>query len=563
MTDHPPQKKDEAVRIEALAHGRDELLEELGFSRDVDPELARRVAEERALANELTLAFRESAPALPDLDVMISRAMELSTPAPSRRALVGSFVVGSLATVAFALLALGGIPAPEALLRRSLAFVSALDRVAGLLGGWPVLSLASAAVAFVVCFATARNVRRFTSALVAGAALSLSASGATAQCPSEPKINIVVQGQPATQVLRLAAEAAGVGFIGAIPGDPTIDLSVTDAALEEVVAEIVSHADVQARCVGDVLVVGARPADVAVAPVAPVAPEPPVAPAAPAAPQPPAAPVIPAALLGDVEAPVTTFGGDSTIAEGRVVEAVFTMGGDAEIIGTVTTEVITMGGDIVVRGVVLGDVVSMGGDVEVVEGAVVRGELITMGGTVTSADGRVGSDGGLNVDLSGDGEESFLESFFAKFFESATNHGFLFLFGLLLLGAARERFLTIQRVIAKRPGRLFIIGVMSFVAAVVLTIGLAITIIGIPGAVAVFILSGVAMYAGIAALGAVVGHLAPLAFLRDKPVAQLGFGVFVMFVLSLVPGVEVLAAILISCIGLGACVLTRFGEVRA
>jgi hypothetical protein len=229
--------------------------------------------------------------------------------------------------------------------------------------------------------------------------------------------------------------------------------------------------------------------------------------------------------------------------------------------GEVVQSVAALGGDVVVNGRVLGDVVALGGDVRLGPGAAVGGAVTSLGGRVDAAPGaRVARDASA---LSGDALARHLQR--AGFGDSledigrrAVAHALLFLLALLLMGVAPERLGAMQVVIVRDPLKTGAVGMMGYGAAIVIIALLAITILGIPMAVALAVLLSIATYVGLAASATVIGAALPLERLRGRPVRQLAAGVLVLFIASMVSYLGTVVIVAASCLGLGALLRTRF-----
>ena len=250
-----------------------------------------------------------------------------------------------------------------------------------------------------------------------------------------------------------------------------------------------------------------------------------------------------------------SFGGDVVVRAGETVQNVVSMGGSATIEGEVLGDVTTMGGDASVSGRVNGDVVTMGGDAHVMPGAFIGGELTTMGGTADVAPGA--STGGPITTHPGGAPEEGLAGFVHGVLTSAASFAFLFLVGLLVLGVAKERFQALQVVTVREPFGAMGMGVLGFLGAILATVLLCITIIGIPVGIALIIALWLACYLGLATIAAVVGAILPIERLKDRPVMQLAAGTAVLFVTSLIPVIGPLALLMVGAIGLGAIARTR------
>ncbi len=558
------------VAVEALAHGRPELVDAPGrahVARCAD--CAAAVEEARLLSEGAAEALRAATPLADDLDTLIAGAMAKAAPAaevphPSRRALVWAALAGLVATVGLGLASLPSMASVVAVVKDSFAVLGALDRVVDVAvpGGWTLVTFAGFLLLLLLAAPLRALVRGTSRAPGAGGVTTLlfpfvlllsvlaAAPGARAlelegQWPDEERaVTVSVDHEPASVALRAAAESVGLGLAATLPEDPEVTLHVRDASLKDVVEAVLGDAPVVARRTPTMLVI--RPVEEPAAAPAPANGAAPPAPPAP--PEPPAPAPGPAADR-------VTFGEDVVVRAGERV-------GD----------VVTMGGDVVVEGEVMGDVVSMGGDVELREGGVVHGELVTMGGEVTVDEGARlhGGNVGMNVprfrgrigdrdyDDEGHGGGGAVGDWLRKAVGSAARHALLFLLGVLLLALAPERLGALRVVIARSPVRACASGLLGFVGAVVLTVVLVITILGIPAAIIVALGAFAAVYVGLVAVASVVGAALPVTALRDRPILQLAAGIFVLYLASLVPVIGALAVLFASALGFGAVLLTRF-----
>jgi len=263
-----------------------------------------------------------------------------------------------------------------------------------------------------------------------------------------------------------------------------------------------------------------------------------------------------------------TFGEDAHVGATEVVDDLVTMGGDAVVLGRVNGDVVSMGGDVVVRGVVTGDVVSMGGDIELAPGSQVSGDLTSSGGTVTVHPAASHGGGSVRLDqldhFSWSGPAGKfghgVGGFFATVLSKTVSHTLLFVLGLVLMGAARERLDALQLVMVRSPLQSLGTGILGLVASVVAIVVFAITIVGIPAAIILAVLLPIAFYVGLAAAATVVGAVLPVAALKGKPVLQLAAGVGLLFAVSFIPVFGSIAACFVACLGLGALIVTRFGR---
>ena len=381
--------------------------------------------------------------------------------------------------------------------------------------------------------------------------------------PADHPVTLTVERGAASDVLRQAAAAAGVSLIATLPQDPQVTLAVTDVPLRDVIAAVLEGVPVVAKLNGKVLVIrSAAPAPAATpAPAAAPAPVPAPVQVQPALPAPPIYP--PLARDDDDDdrrerkrakpRDRISMGEDVVITEGQRVKDLVTMGGDADIAGEVLGDVVTMGGEAIVRST-----------------AAVRGDLVTLGGEVTVEDGAIieGSRVGFDRDagkrwkhaIATEKSWSWAPSWVGRLLASIAHYALLFLLGMLLLSFVPDRMSALERTLVRAPARSLALGSLGFVAAIVTTIVLAITIIGIPAALVVAIALPVAIYLGLAAIAATLGAAIPLEPIQQRPIAQLACGVGILFLVSLIPFLGTFGLIIAATVGLGAVLLTRFSK---
>jgi hypothetical protein len=508
-----------------------------------------------------------------------------------------------------------------AIARLALTLGTALDRaVAHLPGGWATVALASlvvVAMLLVPLRAMAGPLRARELGATVGMLLVLAVGGTAhaydleGRWPAvDPRVSVDVDRTPLSQALRQALEPAGLGLAYTLDDDPIVTLHVREAPLREVLDALLADVPARVRHTGHLLVIrppaaaptsGGDPDEeededddddetaqgrsdeildpfaddppgpgVAVV-VAPPMPAPPLPPSPPLPPLPAAPPTLPFARTPPQELrDLVTFGGDARVLPDHQVRDVVTMGGDATIEGRAYGNVVTMGGDVDVatNGVVVGDVVTMGGDIRVARGGLVHGQLNAMGGDIEVIEPlsvgtpQAGAHGTFRISsLRGDDEEP--QSWLARTFESAMRHALLFMLGLVIMGLAPSRFRMLQGHLVKQPLKSFGAGFLGAIAAVLLALVLVITIVGIPGAVVLVLLLFLAAYSGLAAAASVIGAALPVPSLKDRPVMQLGAGVGVLFVVSLVPAIGPLLVVAATLAGLGSVLMTRAGEQPA
>lgn len=553
------------IAMEAMATGRDDLVpDELRARIEADPELREQLAESRALSIDLGMALRDAPTPEVDLDALVSRAMDAAPPAPSRRALWLAGFGGLVATLGLGVAAMGGLPKVSAVRDIGDTGWTALWMIDRLLaafpGGYPGLGLTLFGVMLVLALPLRALTRRTAPALVALLAVLGSSALGQAQrfegaWPSDETVTVDADGERASEVLRRACEAAGVGYVSHLDDDREVTVHVQNAALRDVLAAVLPQHGGATRNGNLVVVRAAAPAPEPV-------PEPPPA-AAPAAPATPATPLVaeipqippvpPMPPANQVLAERVTMGEDVTVGANEIVSDIATMGGDVVVDGQVIGDVLTMGGDAEVRGLIRGALVTMGGDVSFEGDGRVLGEVLTMGGSV-DRDGQPSAEGNLY-----ENDEDH-HGPLAEILGSAARHGLFFLLGLLLIGAFPRRHATIARALVDRPGRSVAAGFLGMLATFVLCLAFAITLVGIPVAIFVGILAVVAGCAGFAVVGYVIGAALPFERSKKRPLMQLGLGILILWGLSIVPVLGGLVIVILGCAGYGAVLTTRFGK---
>ncbi|MGB9871079.1 MAG: bactofilin family protein [Anaerolineae bacterium] len=266
------------------------------------------------------------------------------------------------------------------------------------------------------------------------------------------------------------------------------------------------------------------------------------------------------------------FGGDVRIeADSRVEGSVVAWGGDVEIAGTVERDVVAFGGDVLLRRTarIEGGLVAMGGRVEREAGAVVRGQQLvnppqpfwwrwSWGAVPLPLYPAYPSDGlpALMFQVSLRGLEIFLRA--------VVMAGLAGLVALLWPRAAAR----VGRSALERPLNAFGMGLLTLIVGILLAIGLIITICLSPAGVAAIIALVVAILFGWLAIGIAIGErLMPTFTARTVApfwTAALGAGLLTLLsdLLGLIPCVGWIGGFLVTCAGLGAVALTRFGTVE-
>ncbi|MEM7608826.1 MAG: polymer-forming cytoskeletal protein [Myxococcota bacterium] len=516
--------------IEALAQGRTDLVNEEWQQRyETDEAFRAEVNAARALSLDVGLLVE-----VPKIDVgpLVARAMDAAPPAAVGRA----SLVAALITAAAFVLSLGQLPSAEEGLRLARTFADVLGVVFGAL---PEYAGAASVGALLVLLLMLRVVStRFAAVVLIATSTLMGSPSASAQCfegdfSAAQRVDVSGAAVPRSTALLQAADDAGLQLVSHLEDDGTVTVRADGMPLEDFLRAVLPRAST-ATLNGSTLVIRPGCGDTARAAV-------PAGEATSAGAAPPPAPPVPPSTRGPVM-DRHAMGGDVVVAAGEVVKDVFSFGGDLRIEGVVLGDAVTFGGDILITGSVHGDVASFGGNIEAAEGYV-GGEVVPMGG---------------DVDVQVQTDEAEEETPAQAFFSRVAKHGVIFLLGALLLGAFRRRHAALCAAVIERPVSTAAKGLGGLILSLMLTVGFAVTLIGIPVAIALLFVTILAVYAGFAVLASVLGAVLPVERWKGRPLMQLGAGVAALFVVSFLPVLGPLTSALGVIVGFGAFVATRF-----
>lgn len=294
----------------------------------------------------------------------------------------------------------------------------------------------------------------------------------------------------------------------------------------------------------------------------------------------------------------TCFGGNTTISassqvhdvllvgcNGRIMEGAVVQGNAAVFGSNLTIEkgakingdVAVLGGNLELAGQVDGDIAVTGGAVQLDATAVVAGDVRVAGGGLTQSEGAVvrgtisrenGPDLGRALSRPFEGPfTGFTGMPYALF-----NAGLGFLRGMIVsLALAALGVLLV--VLFPEPTRRVMetaenstaaslgIGCLTLILTPILVVALAITVIGIPVALLLILAAAVAWAVGWIAVGYWAGRriLEGLKVHDIVPIVAVIVGVLILALVSEAPCVGWLVGLLITTLGVGAVVLTRFG----
>jgi hypothetical protein len=270
------------------------------------------------------------------------------------------------------------------------------------------------------------------------------------------------------------------------------------------------------------------------------------------------------------------------VKEGETVDDAVVYGGDLTVKGHVEEDAVAFGGNLDIYGHVDGDANAFGGNVVLHPGAMVEGDVASIGGTVTrhegsQVEGSIQSFGGGQVGAmvarqlkNGIKEEPLAEAKADVARKAKGGVGgiagfilrFAALFGLGFLGQlffpARMKELSAE--IKNRPLQSGLTGLLGILAMIPISVVLAITLIGIPVAVVMWLLVPVVASLGLAVLAGEIGLRVPVLRGRKTQAVVLALGLFILLIVGAIPGIGPVVMTLATLVAFGAAIRTRLGN---
>jgi hypothetical protein len=453
--------------------------------------------------------------------------------------------------------------------------------------------------------------------LLLGASVALAQENApspTAEAPAVKHIDVSFRGS-LRDALKRIAEEGGLNLVATGDLDTPVEVHLQGVTAAQALRTVASTYSLRLAQDGSIFTLRPQTAAEKTASAAPPAPVvPPVPPmpflaiTPPAPPPPPAMPMISADDLDPKEiqkrirdgvrkAQRRSKGAHDVVARGQSLEVksseevdnAVVYGGNLTVRGRVEEDAVVFGGNLEIHGVVEGDAHAFGGNVVLHEGAAVEGDVSAIGGTVIRADGTLVegstesfSGGSIGTLVAGEIKNSLKQSFghaerteepqvAAHVKERAQNLdggivGFILrfaaLFGLGFLGQmffpARMKELSTE--ITSQPVKSALTGLLGFVALIPITAVLAITLIGIPVAVLLWLVVPVVVALGLAVLASEIGLKVPVMRGRKTQAAVLALGLLILLTVGSIPGIGAVVLALSTLVAFGAIIRTRFGQ---
>ncbi len=264
--------------------------------------------------------------------------------------------------------------------------------------------------------------------------------------------------------------------------------------------------------------------------------------------------------------PTVTISDEAYVPKGEVHhDDIVCILGKVRVEGEVTGDVVVILGSLDISGTVRGDVVGIMSPTHIRENAEIQGDLVSIGGPLDRSP--ASSVGGQEVKLNFLDLVPFLRGGWAGlwkllFLIKLAKLAGLFLMLLLVTALVPRRISVIAVSFPDRWAMSILAGLIAYCATIVLCVILAVTLIGIPLAIALWFAAKVVKWIGLASILFLIGHTLGRNVLKRELshlAAVLG-GFAVYAVISLVPIFGGVFAMVMSVLALGIAILTRFGS---
>lgn len=368
--------------------------------------------------------------------------------------------------------------------------------------------------------------------LVAGLAWLASTARAevvrVGQWPVEENISLSLDASPRKEAVQKLASMAGWSLITEGLDDTAVSVDVRDQPADKVLTLLLAGGDYEVTREGTLVSVRPR------------------------------AGVSPAPGAKPLQTPDGKPGEDLFVTErgyvgkDQVVRDLFVVG-SAVVEGHVTGSVVLFGGTAhLVRGArVSKDVIAFGGSIEIDDGVEIGGDVAALFGALRRGDGP-----SKECSTCDETKPDEWSEFFTALFSNLTSAVMAWLLGALMLALGGTRLNLLREEIERRPLRNLGVGAVTLVAALILTVTLVLTLLGIPLAVLLVVVGVTATYLAFSALPLAVGR--KLAGKRSSnPYVHLAAGCGVLFVVLCVPVAGGLVSGLGGLVALGALSSTR------
>jgi len=408
----------------------------------------------------------------------------------------------------------------------------------------------------------------------------------------ERRISVEFHG-PLKDAFKQIASKSGVSIVVTGDLDQTAEIYLKQVTVEEALKSLAGAYHLQVEHQGNIWTIGPLPA--ASVPAVPASPETSTAPPTAPAPEQPSTAKEEAAALKRIKKNLLRkrYGrkgssdliqrGDLVVREGESVNSAVVYGGHLTIDGEAEGDAVAIGGMVTVNGHVHGDTVAIGGIVHLGPHAVVDGDVSAIGGEITREEGS--EIGGNQVNVGGPLIAQHWVRQIAKgvarrggpsvrdwdtengsshhrggFWNFLLNFAIFFGLGFLFLIFAPNRMKQIESELKTDPLKCGLTGLVGMLAMIPLSVLLIITLIGIPFVIVLWLLAGLGVAMGIAAIANEIGTRLPWFKLRKTQAGVLALGMLILCLVGLVPIIGPIAFFLVALLAFGAIIRTRFGQ---
>ena len=408
----------------------------------------------------------------------------------------------------------------------------------------------------------------------------------------ERRISVEFHG-PLKEAFKQIASKSGASVVVTGDLDQNAEVYLKDVTVEEALKSLAGAYHLEVEQQGNIWTIG--PLRAASVPPAPASPETSRLPPIPPAPEQPSTAKDEAKALKKLQKNILRkrYGrkgssdliqrGDLVVREGESVNSAVVYGGHLTIDGETEGDAVAIGGTVTVNGHVQGDTVAIGGGVHLGPHAVVGGDVSAIGGEITKEEGAEIGGNQVNVggpligqhwvrqiakDVARRGGPSVRDSdpdnfsYHARggFWNFLLNFAILFGLGFLFLIFAPNRMKQIESELKTDPLKCGLTGLVGMLAMVPLSVLLIITLIGIPFVIVLWLLAGLGVAMGIAAIANEIGTRLPWFKLRKTQAGVLALGLLILLLVGRVPVIGPIALCLVALLAFGAIIRTRFGQ---
>lgn len=283
----------------------------------------------------------------------------------------------------------------------------------------------------------------------------------------------------------------------------------------------------------------------------------------------PAHPLVPF-VLGSVNvtvSPDVAIMQDAYVPKGKVHDGdLVSVMGDVRVEGEVTGQIVVVMGSLELSGTAHGDVVSVMSRAHLADTARVGGQLVGVGWSIrrdmgSEVDGQVVNIGFMNLlpfAGYGGGLSGILRFLLILHLIKLT---FLFVILLVITALIPRRLSNIAAAFPRQWGWALLVGLLTYCGVLIGVFILAVTIIGLPLAFALWYLAKGIKWVGLASIFYLVGQTAGRnLFRRELPHLASVLGGFVLYALmTMVPGLGWAFNLILSMLALGLALVTRLG----